>query len=128
VHYTAEIFDLLKAYSELRRRTVKITHVVKARRVWSIKQARNQLELLLGDKVGDWVGLDDCLQKYLPIADFDKPSDKTVVASSFGATLEMAREGVVELKQDEPFAPIYMRKREAGAEWQRVEITDAGGA
>ncbi len=67
-------------------------------------------------------------QKYLPIGDFDKPSDKTVVASSFGATLEMAREGVVELKQDEPFAPIYMRSREAGAEWQRVEISEAGGA
>ena len=42
------------------------------------------------------------------------------VASSFGATLEMAREGLVELSQAEPFAPIYMRKREAGAEWQRV--------
>jgi segregation and condensation protein A len=128
VRYTAEIFDLLKAYSELRRRTVKVTHVVKARRVWSIKQARSQLELLLGDRLGDWVGLDDCLQKYLPFGDVDKPSDKTVVASSFGATLEMAREGVVELKQDEPFAPIYMRKREAGAEWQRVDISEAGGA
>lgn len=40
----------------------------------------------------------------------------------------MAREGVVELKQDEPFAPLYIRKREAGAEWQRVDIIEAGGA
>ena len=124
VRYTAEIFDLLKAYSELRRRTVKGTHVVRARRVWSIKQARQQLELFVGVKLGEWVDLDDCLKKYLPT----EADDKTVVASSFGATLEMAREGVVELKQDEPFAPLYIRKREAGAEWQRVDIIEAGGA
>jgi len=45
---------------------------------------------------------------------------RTAVASSFGAALEMAREGLVEISQAEPFAPIYMRRREVGAEWQRV--------
>jgi segregation and condensation protein A len=49
-----------------------------------------------------------------------------VVASSFGATLEMAREGVIELRQDEPFSPIYMRRREAGAEWQRLDVIVGG--
>jgi segregation and condensation protein A len=49
-----------------------------------------------------------------------------VVASSFGATLEMAREGMIELRQDEPFSPIYMRRREAGAEWQRLEVAFDG--
>jgi segregation and condensation protein A len=32
----------------------------------------------------------------------------------------MAREGLIELSQAEPFAPIYMRKRETNAAWQRV--------
>ena len=45
---------------------------------------------------------------------------RTARASSFGATLEMAREGLVELSQAEPFAPIYMRRREEDAEWQRI--------
>jgi segregation and condensation protein A len=45
---------------------------------------------------------------------------RTVLASSFGATLEMAREGRVEIRQDGPFAPIYMRARQPGTEWQRV--------
>ena len=35
---------------------------------------------------------------------------RTVLASSFGATLEMAREGHIELRQEGPFAPIYMRR------------------
>ena len=45
---------------------------------------------------------------------------RTAVASSFGATLEMAREGLVEISQAEPFAPIYVRKREEGAAWQPI--------
>jgi RNA polymerase sigma-54 factor len=45
---------------------------------------------------------------------------RTVLASSFGATLEMAREGLIELRQDGPFSPIYMRKREPGSEWEKV--------
>jgi segregation and condensation protein A len=114
--YTAQIYDLLKAYAEQRRRTIKVGHVVKARKVWSIKDARNRLERLVGDSVGDWRQLDLFLMQYLP----DGVEPRTVLASSFGATLEMAREGLIDIRQDTPFAPIYMRRREEGAEWERV--------
>jgi len=114
--YTAQIFDLLKAYAEQRRRTIKVGHVVKARKVWSIKEARVRLEHLLGESVAGWRQLDLFIETYLPVG----PEGRTAVASSFGATLEMAREGLVELRQEAPFAPIYMRRREAGAEWERV--------
>lgn len=114
--YTAQIYDLLKAYAEQRRRTIKVGHVVKARKVWSIKEARNRLERLVGDSVGDWRQLDMFLMQYLP----DGVEPRTVLASSFGATLEMAREGLIDIRQDTPFAPIYMRRREEGAEWERV--------
>ncbi len=112
--WTAEIVDLLKAYADLRRRTVRVSHVVKARSVWSIKHARTRLERLVGESVGDWVVLEDYMKTYLAAVE----EDRTVLASSFGATLEMAREGMIELKQEAPFAPIYMRRCEAGAEWQ----------
>ena len=116
--WTAEVFDLLKAYSEGRRRTVVITHVIKARKVWSIKDARGRLEKLVGTTAGHWGQLDLFIEQYLPHTE----EDRTVVASSFGATLEMAREGLIELRQDEPFAPIYMRKREEGAAWEQVVV------
>lgn len=114
--HTAEIFDLLKAYADQRRRTIKVAHVVKARKVWSIKEARQRLEHLIGETTGRWQQLDFFMQQYLPSLEVAK----TVKASSFGATLEMAREGLVELRQDAPFAPIYMRRKEPGAEWERV--------
>lgn len=115
--WTAEIYDLLKAYAEQRRRNISVTHVVKARKVWSIKEARDRLQSLVGkESAGDWLQLDFFLEKYLPEGD----EARTAVASSFGATLEMAREGVVELRQEAPFAPIYVRRREAGANWERI--------
>ena len=114
--YTAAIYDLLRAYADQRRRTIKVGHVVKARTVWSIKDARGRLERLVGDSIGDWVQLDLFLAHYVPIGE----EGRTAVASSFGASLEMAREGLVELRQGAPFGPIYMRKRGA-ADWEPVE-------
>src|SRR5262245_28882785 len=114
--YTAMIFDLLKAYAEQRRRTVKRVHVVPRRTVWSIKEARARLEALLGERTDEWVHLDSFLKQFGAVPDIAR----TARASSFGATLEMAREGLLELSQAEPFAPIYLRRREPGAEWQRL--------
>ena len=80
--------------------------------MWSIKDARVRLERLMGERaVGRPSGSPSsatCSSCSLPHED-----GKTVLASSFGATLEMAREGHVELRQDGPFEPIYMRPRAA---------------
>jgi len=113
--HTAEIYDLIKAYADQRSRTVKRVHVVKARTVWSIKDARGRLEELVGATEGEWVQLSLFLDKYLPAPD----ALKTVLASAFGATLELAREGIVEVQQEAPFAPLFIRRR-GSAEWVRV--------
>lgn len=121
--FTAKIYDLLHAYADQRRRTIKVGHVVKVRAVWSIKDARLRLERLLGEVPSptEWLAFERCMQELGNAHD----NGKTVLASSFGATLELAREGQIELRQEGPFEPIYMRSRrsedsEAAADWQRV--------
>lgn len=121
--FTATIYDLLHAYADQRRRTIKIGHVVKVRPVWSIKDARVRLERMLGEvpAASDWLAFERCLAQLSQ----EHENGKTVVASSFGATLEMAREGQIELRQEGPFEPIYMRPRKTSAaqpeaEWQRI--------
>ncbi|MFZ4808505.1 MAG: segregation and condensation protein A [Hyphomicrobiaceae bacterium] len=113
--HTAEIYDLIKAYADQRSRTIKRVHVVKARTVWSIKDARGRLEELVGATEGEWVQLSLFLDKYLPSPD----ALKTVLASAFGATLELAREGALEVQQEAPFAPLFIRRRGSEA-WVRV--------
>jgi len=121
--FTAKIYDLLHAYADQRRRTIKVGHVVKVRPVWSIKDARVRLERMLGEvpSPSEWLAFERCMVELAK----SHENGKTVMASSFGATLEMAREGHIELRQDGPFAPIYMRSRRAGGaandgEWQLV--------
>jgi segregation and condensation protein A len=117
--YTAEIYDLLKAYADRRsQRVVKRAHVVKKREVWSIKDARDRLHRLVGaSAVGEWVQLDLFLDQFVPAP--APEVTRTALAASFGATLEMARDGLVELQQAEAYAPIYMRKKADGA-WGEV--------
>jgi segregation and condensation protein A len=106
--YSAELYDLIKAYADQRKRTtVKRAHVVRRRVVWSIKDARQRLERLVGESSGNWLQLDLFLDQYVPGSELSR----TALASSFGASLEMAREGLIELRQDAAFAPIEMRRR-----------------
>ncbi len=108
--FAADLYDLMKAYADQRRKTVvRRAHVVRRRVVWSIKDARQRLERLVGASPNGWVQLDLFLHQYLP----GRELGRTALASSFGATLEMAREGLIDLRQDAPFAPLFMRRKES---------------
>ena len=41
----------------------------------------------------------------------DAPPPESYLASTFGAALELAREGKMELRQAEAFAPLFVRAR-----------------
>ncbi|MFV0295410.1 MAG: segregation and condensation protein A [Hyphomicrobiaceae bacterium] len=108
--FSADLYDLLKAYADPRKRTTaKRAHVVRRRVVWSIKDARQRLERLVGSvHSGSWMQLDLFLDQFLPSPELSR----TALASAFGASLEMAREGLIEIRQDAAFQPLYMRRCE----------------
>jgi segregation and condensation protein A len=102
--YWASVYDLLKAYADQRRKTVPPPVKMGGRSVWSIKDARELLQRLMGE-IEDWSVLEAYLVQFLN----DPAVSKTALASSFGASLELTREGFTELRQAQPFAPIYIR-------------------
>lgn len=104
--WDASVYDLLKAYALQRQRTAVDTIRFAARPVWSIQDARERLERILGQSV-DWAPLDAMLSEYLT----DPELRRTVLASALSASLELTREGHTDLRQSRPFAPIYMRKK-----------------
>jgi segregation and condensation protein A len=106
--WTATLYDLLSAYATQRQRSA-LSHVrFKQRTVWSLTEAREALERLVG-QAGDWTRLDAFLVSYLVA-----PAMRaTVFASSLAATLELVRDGQIEMHQQGAFAPIYLRKRDA---------------
>ncbi len=102
--YQASIFDLLKAYAEQRQRNAVTEVKWGGREVWSIKKARERLAALLGGEP-DWAALDTFLEEFKP----QPVLGRTVTASSFGATLELAREGYLEIRQARAFGPLYLK-------------------
>lgn len=102
--YDVSLYDMLMAYASIRQRQA-VSHVeVGKRTVWSLKSARQILTKLLGRDV-NWQVLDSFLYEYIPTAE----ERRTALASAFAASLEMVREGQLDIKQQEPFAPIYLR-------------------
>ncbi len=104
--YEANVYDLLKAYSQQRQRNVSRTLHMEKRTVWSLKEARDELERLLGIAC-DWAPLDQLLAEFL----VEPELRRTALASSFTATLEMTREGALEIRQSKSFAPLLVRRR-----------------
>jgi len=102
--WSATLYDLLSAYAAQRQRRA-VTNVRIARRtVWSLAEAREILERLIG-RSGDWTALDAYLVDFLA-----RPEERaTAIASSFAATLELVREGRLQIRQEAAFAAIYLR-------------------
>jgi segregation and condensation protein A len=109
--WSATLYDLLSAYARQRQKSA-LGHVRLAKRaVWSLAEAREALERLIGD-APDWT----CLDQYLISFVVEPSLAPTVFASSFASSLELVREGLMELHQQSPFAPLYVRKRRQAAE------------
>ncbi len=106
--WQVSLFDLLKAYAAMRERTSVSEYVPTMRTVWSLKQARTILERLIGNSSG-WIALEFHLAQYLAMPE----ARATVLASSFSASLELVREGHLELRQSLTFGPLLMRRRES---------------
>jgi segregation and condensation protein A len=102
--YEASLYDLLKAYARQRQIQLNARVSFHKRSVWSLIDAREALERLVGHP-GDWVTLDSYLVEYMV-----EPSMRsTVMASALSATLEMVREGKLTLRQDAAFAPLWVK-------------------
>jgi segregation and condensation protein A len=104
VVYEATLFDLLSAYARQTQKHARANVRLRARVVWSLADAREALTRMIG-RVDDWTELDSWLIEY----GVEPKFRRTARASSFSASLELAREGRIELRQDAAFAPLWLR-------------------
>ena len=119
--WTATLYDLLSAYAMQRQKQALGRVRFAPRTVWSLAEARAAIERFIGG-ASDWSRLDQFLIDYLV-----KPSlAATVTASSFAVTLEMVREGMIDVQQHKAFAPLYVRKRAASQKPHEPGVTPPG--
>ncbi|MEZ2130578.1 ScpA family protein [Sinorhizobium sp. CB9] len=114
--YDANLYDLLTAYATLRQRQATTQVTIERRRVWSLTDARTLLTGMIGE-IADWTALEHYLLRYLT-----SPQERvTAIASAFAASLELVREGKLEIRQEGAFQPLYMRRGPKHSPVQAVE-------
>jgi segregation and condensation protein A len=118
-NYSATLYDLISAYARQTQKRARTFVRMKPREVWSLAQARDALGRLIGH-AGDWISLDRWLIEY----GVDPKMRRSARASSFSASLEMVREGLIELRQDEHFAPLFLRKREKDEDGPKLALVE----
>jgi segregation and condensation protein A len=107
VHYTANLLDLMQAYSRIRTRDEFRPFVMDRNDIFTMEEALERMRGLIGFAV-DWVDI----SSYLPDGWGASPMRRrAATASTFAASLELAKAGKVELRQSETFAPLELRRK-----------------
>ncbi|MFT4075355.1 MAG: ScpA family protein [Asticcacaulis sp.] len=106
----ANVFDLMSAYVTQRRREIE-RHYDPTRRIeaYSLEDARDNLRAQL-PKLTNWTALDEVAPQPRST---NGPRRVSYVASTLSASLELAKEGHLQLQQLATFETLYMRKRQA---------------
>jgi segregation and condensation protein A len=108
--YQDTLYELLTAYSRQRTRAPDTAYEIRRPAIYTIEEARHRLERMLG-AIRDWNAFDLLLPQSEHKDEAARVEQRTALASLFTAGLEMARDGVLELRQLRHFGPIYVRCR-----------------
>lgn len=101
--WDASIYDLISAYGAVRARAEPPVHIVQRRPVMTLEQAIERVSRMIGALI-DWTSL----EAFIP-AEAQGDYRRSALASSFLATLELAKQGRLALAQEAPFAPLLVR-------------------
>ncbi len=108
--YTVDLYQLLKAYGDIRQRTTSSFYKPITFPVMSMDDALTRLSRMLGrlpktNNMSAWA----TLNSFLPEKMANPLYARSSLASMLSASLELAKQGKVELRQDSNFRPIYLR-------------------
>ena len=106
------LYDLLNAYSQQRiKRTGTNVYELVRPPVLLIEEARERLERVMG-RMPQW----NLLTKFLPQDWATGPRRRTALASMFSASLEMTRDGKLEMRQLTTFGELFVKDRQPEAQ------------
>lgn len=105
--WRATLLDLMQAYARIRTRDEFRPYAFDRKDVYTLEQALDRLRTMIGFS-GEW----NELSAYLPEDWTADPARwRSATAATFLASLELAKQGQIEIRQRENFAPIAIRAR-----------------
>ncbi|MEQ8292012.1 MAG: ScpA family protein [Roseovarius sp.] len=108
VNYTATLLDLMQGYARIRTKDEFRPYAMDRDALFTLEQALERMRGLIGF-AGTWTDI----VSYLPEGFTTDPARRrSATASTFAASLELVKEGRVEIRQSEHFAPVQLRRKD----------------
>ena len=105
ISYTTSLYDIFKSYSSILNKEDKIsTLTISSSELYSVDQAIKNIKQMFGT-INEWTNI----MKLIPKFGLNRIVNKSSITSNFVATLEMAKNGLIEVRQNETFGNIFIR-------------------
>ena len=109
IQYSSTLFDLIRAYSNIIQKEENASHLTIAySELYSVDNAIKRLKNIFGE-VTEWTNLFNLIPKF----NGSKIVNKSILSSNFVASLELAKNGFIDVKQNDSFGNIFVKLRES---------------
>ena len=107
ITYTSTIYDLLNSYSIILKKNEQINHLtINPSQLYSVDQAIQRLKSIFGS-ITEWTNF----MNLIPEFGQNQIVNKSFITSNFVASLELAKNGFIDVKQNETFGNIFIKYR-----------------
>lgn len=107
ITYSSSLFDLLNAYSSIIKKDEVVNHLtIATSELYSVDNALRRLKSIFGE-VTEWTNLLNLIPKF----NSNKIINKSILSSNLVASLELAKNGYIDVKQNNVFGNIFVKLR-----------------
>ena len=106
INYTSNLFDLLKTYSDIIKSKEQIKNLtIEYSELFSVDQAIKRMKNIFGN-INEWTNF---LKKITQFLKSKKIINKSIISANFVASLELSKNGYIDVKQDKTFGDIFIK-------------------
>ena len=107
ISYTSSLYDILKPYSDfLRKQQHPSSLTIEYSELFSVDESIQRLKKMFGS-ITEWTNIMSIIPKF----GSNLIKNKSLVTSNFVASLELAKNGLIEVKQNETFGNIFIKSK-----------------
>jgi segregation and condensation protein A len=108
ISYTASLFDILKSYGNILSKNEDSSSLtIASSELYSVDQAMKRIKSMFGS-INEWTNFMALIPRFVN----NNLVNKSSLTSSFVASLELAKNGLIEVKQNETFGNIFVRYKQ----------------